>query len=147
MLINNAGVGTAGETKDRELSRDGYELRFAVNYLAPFLLTEELLARGLPRRAIINVASAGQEPLDFDDLMTERDYSGMRAYCRSKLALIMMSFDLAELNAALQVHALHPGTYLDTAMVRKAGIRPLGPASRGGQSILGVLSTALDGGG
>ena len=146
VLINNAGVGTAGETKNREQSRDGYELRFAVNYLAPFLLTEELLARGLPRRAVINVASAGQEPLDFDDLMTERGFSGVRVYCRSKLALIMMSFTLAELHTGVQVHALHPGTYLDTAMVRTAGIRPLGPASRGADSIMAVLASALDGG-
>ena len=146
VLINNAGVGTAGDTKKRELSRDGHELRFAVNYLAPFLLTEGLLARGLPRRAVINVASAGQEPLDFDDLMTERGYSGVRTYCRSKLALIMMSFDLAGLHPEVQVHALHPGTYLDTAMVRTAGISPLGPASKGAKSILAVVSAALNGG-
>lgn len=146
ILINNAGVGFGADGKRRELSRDGHELRFAVNYLAPFLLTEELLARGLPRLAVINVASAGQETLDFDDLMTERGYSGVRAYCRSKLALIMMSFDLAALHHGLHVHALHPGTYLDTRMVREAGIAPLGPVSRGVESIREVLTAALAGG-
>jgi NAD(P)-dependent dehydrogenase (short-subunit alcohol dehydrogenase family) len=145
-LINNAGIGFGRNGTARELSRDGHELRFAVNYLAPFLLTEELLGRGLPKLAVINVASAGQETLDFEDLMTEHGYSGVRAYCRSKLALIMMSFDLAALHPELQVHALHPGTYLDTGMVREAGITPLGPVSQGVDSIVFVLTAALDGG-
>jgi NAD(P)-dependent dehydrogenase (short-subunit alcohol dehydrogenase family) len=146
ILINNAGVGFGSDGKRRELSKDGHELRFAVNYLAPFLLTQELLAQGLPRLAVINVASAGQETLDFDDLMCKHGYSGVRAYCRSKLALIMMSFDLAALHPELQVHALHPGTYLDTRMVREAGIAPHGPVSRGVESIQEVLTTALAGG-
>jgi len=146
VLINNAGVGFGRDGKKRELSRDGHELRLAVNYLAPFLLTGDLLARGLPRLAVINVASAGQETLDFDDLMSQRAYTGVRAYCRSKLALIMLSFDLAALHPALQVHALHPGTYLDSQMVRDAGIAPLGPVSRGAESILQVLTMALGGG-
>jgi NAD(P)-dependent dehydrogenase (short-subunit alcohol dehydrogenase family) len=143
VLINNAGIGFGSNGSKRELSRDGHELRFAVNYLAPFLLTEELLSHGLPRLAVINVASAGQETLDFEDLMTRRGYSGVRAYCRSKLALIMMTFDLAALHPGLRVHALHPGTYLDTGMVREAGITPRGPVSQGVDSILSVLGSAL----
>ena len=146
VLINNAGVGFGKDSTRRERSRDGLELRFAVNYLAAFVLSEELLARGLPRRALINVASAGQETLDFSDLMTDRGYGGVRAYCRSKLAMIMMSFDLAALHPGLQVQALHPGTYLDSGMVREAGIRPMGPVSRGAESILAVLEGALLGG-
>jgi NAD(P)-dependent dehydrogenase (short-subunit alcohol dehydrogenase family) len=146
VLINNAGIGFGRDGNKRELSRDGHELRFAVNYLAPFLLTAELLSSGAPKLAVINVASAGQEALDFDDLMTEHGYSGVRAYCRSKLALIMMSFDLAALHPTLQVQALHPGTYLDTGMVHEAGITPLGPVSQGVESILAVLTLALGGG-
>ncbi len=146
VLINNAGVGFGQDTTRREQSRDGFELRLAVNYVAPFLLTEMLLERGLPRQVVINVASAGQEPLDFDDLMLERSYDGVVAYRRSKLALVMMAMDLAERHPALQVHALHPGTFLDTAMVREGGIRPLGPASRGAEAVLAVLETALRGG-
>jgi NAD(P)-dependent dehydrogenase (short-subunit alcohol dehydrogenase family) len=146
VLINNAGVGFGKDSTRRERSRDGFELRFAVNYLAAFVLSEELLARGLPRRAIVNVASAGQEMLDFSDLMTDRGYGGVRAYCRSKLAMIMMSFDLAALHPGLRVQALHPGTYLDSGMVREAGIRPLGPVSRGAESIVAVLEEALRGG-
>ena len=145
VLINNAGIGFGRDGNKREVSKDGYELRFAVNYLAPFLLTEELLARGQPQLAVINVASAGQETLDFEDLMTQQGYSGVRAYCRSKLALIMMTFDLAELHPVLSVQSLHPGTYLDTGMVREAGITPQGPVSQGVESILSVLASALSG--
>jgi len=146
VLINNAGVGFGKDSTRRETSRDGHELRFAVNYLAAFVITEELLAAGLPRRAVINVASAGQETVDFSDLMTERGYGGVRAYCRSKLAMIMMTLDCAEQHPGLQVQSLHPGTYLDSGMVREAGIQPLGPVSTGARSIVGVLEQALGGG-
>src|SRR5579859_474430 len=95
MLINNAGIG--GGKGRREVSRDGYELRFAVNYLAPFLLTHLLLPnlRQYAPARIIHVGSAGQSPLDFDDILYERSYDGYKAYCRSKLALAMSAMDLA----------------------------------------------------
>ncbi|HEU4577778.1 MAG TPA: SDR family NAD(P)-dependent oxidoreductase [Polyangiaceae bacterium] len=143
VLVNNAGVGFGADRRRRELSRDGFELRWAVNYLAPFLLTERLLAGGLPRRAVINVASIGQEPIDFSDLQSERDYEGTRAYRRSKLALILWSMDLAAQQPERVVHSLHPGTLLDTNMVRDAGVTPHGPASRGAEVILGVVERAL----
>jgi NAD(P)-dependent dehydrogenase (short-subunit alcohol dehydrogenase family) len=145
VLVNNAGVGFGSDRRLRELSRDGHELRLAVNYLAPVLLTELLLAQGLPRRAVVNVASIGQEPLDFEDLESERDYDGTRAYRRSKLALIMWSFDLAARHPERSVLALHPGTLLDTQMVRDSGVTPRGPASRGAEVILGVVEQALYG--
>jgi NAD(P)-dependent dehydrogenase (short-subunit alcohol dehydrogenase family) len=131
VLINNAGVGTA----DTGLSADGYELRFAVNYLAPFLLTH-LLLPGLKKNAparIVNVSSAGQHPFDFDDVMLENGFDGMRAYCQSKLALIMFTIDLAGRVKPDQitVNCLHPGTYLDTNMVRRAGITPWGEPQGG----------------
>jgi NAD(P)-dependent dehydrogenase (short-subunit alcohol dehydrogenase family) len=117
VLVNNAGIGTG----ERELSRDGYELRFAVNYLAGFLLTHELLPlleASAPAR-IVNVSSAGQMPIDFDDVMLERDYSGVRAYCQSKLAQIMFTIDLAGRldGKELTVNALHPATYMPTKIV------------------------------
>jgi NAD(P)-dependent dehydrogenase (short-subunit alcohol dehydrogenase family) len=117
VLVNNAGIGTG----ERELSQDGYELRFAVNYLAGFLLTHELLPlleASAPAR-IVNVASAGQMPIDFDDVMLERDYSGVRAYCQSKLAQIMFTVDLADRldGKELTVNALHPATYMPTKMI------------------------------
>lgn len=146
VLINNAGVGFGKDRAVRELGPDGFELRFAVNFLAPFLLTERLLAVGLPRRALINVASIGQEPLDFSDLMTEREYTSTRSYRRSKLALIAWSFELARSRPSLSVQALHPGTLLDTGMVRESGIEPHGPAHVGSDAILNVLRHALGGG-
>ena len=109
VLVNNAGIGTEG---GREESADGYELTFAVNYLAGFLLTRRL--GDLPGR-IVNVASAGQAPIDFDDVMLERHYSGGQAYGQSKLAQIMFTFDLAD-DGATAV-ALHPATYMPTKMV------------------------------
>lgn len=77
-LVNNAGIGytTEGDTRRRQ-SRDGYELRFAVNYLAGYLLTRLLLPRlqaCAPAR-IVNVASAGQTPIDFADVMLEQHYA------------------------------------------------------------------------
>jgi NAD(P)-dependent dehydrogenase (short-subunit alcohol dehydrogenase family) len=143
VLINNAGVGFGRDRHHREQSLDGFELRLAVNYLAPFLLTTTLLHAGLPKRAIINVASIGQEPLDWNDLMLQHEYDGVRAYRRSKLALIMLTFDLAHEFPRRQIHALHPGTLLDTGMVRDGGIVPHGPASDGARSIQTVLDAAL----
>ena len=95
LLINNAGIGFGPPDTTRQEGPDGFELRFAVNYLAPFLLTRLLLPKLLaaaPAR-IVNVASIGQRDLDFDDLQLERHYSGRDAYRQSKLALIMFTFD------------------------------------------------------
>ena len=120
LLINNAGIGTAGPVSGRQTSIDGHELRFAVNYLAGYLLTRELLPlleRSAPAR-IVNVSSAGQMPIDFDDPMITRGYSGVRAYCQSKLAQILFTFDLAErLPDGVTVTALHPATYMPTKIV------------------------------
>jgi NAD(P)-dependent dehydrogenase (short-subunit alcohol dehydrogenase family) len=119
LLINNAGVGFGANRRVRETSHDGFELRFAVNYLAPFVLTRALLARGLPTRAVVNVASAGQQSLDLDDLQGTHDYDGVRAYCRSKLALIMFTLDILHvLDAALNQHTT--GAYFDQQRVARA---------------------------
>ena len=122
LLINNAGIGTAGDVSGRQTSIDGHELRFAVNYLAGFLLTYELLPlikAAAPAR-IVNVSSAGQQAIDFSDVMLTRSYSGVAAYCQSKLAQIMFTIDLAEELAGSGViaNALHPSTYMNTTMVR-----------------------------
>jgi NAD(P)-dependent dehydrogenase (short-subunit alcohol dehydrogenase family) len=122
VLVNNAGIGSgAPDGRTRQTSADGYELRFAVNYLAGFLLTLELLAllRASAPARIVNVASIGQHPLDFDDLQLEHGYSGTRAYGQSKLAQITSGFVLAErLHAGpVTVNSLHPATYMPTKMV------------------------------
>src|SRR6266700_6029179 len=74
VLVNNAGIGFGAPGEARQVSADGHELRFAVNYLAPVLLTRllvPLLTASAPSR-IVNVASAGQSPIDFDDVMLAR---------------------------------------------------------------------------
>jgi NAD(P)-dependent dehydrogenase (short-subunit alcohol dehydrogenase family) len=127
VLINNAGVGAGPDIKTREISADGFELRFAVNYLAPFLLTHTLLpllqktAEATGEARIINVASAAQQAIDFADVMLEKRYDGMKAYSQSKLGQIMFTLDLArELNGSgVTVNALHPESLMDTRMVRE----------------------------
>ena len=122
VFISNAGIGFGEpDGRERRTSADGYELRFAVNYLAGFLLTARLLPllqQSAPAR-IVNVASVGQQALDFDDLMLERDYSGVRAYCQSKLAQIMSGFELAGRlpDGQVTVNSLHPATFMPTKMV------------------------------
>ena len=145
VLVNNAGVGFGQDRHKREISADGMELRLAVNYLAPFVLTHELTERLLPSRAIVNLASIGQQELDFDDLLAEQSYDGVAAYRRSKLALIAWTFDLAAAHPKLACLALHPGTLLDTGMVRDAGMTPQGPAQRGGENTCFVIDRALAG--
>ena len=140
LLINNAGIGTGGRTAPRQTSTDGYELRLAVNYLAGYLLTRlllPLLVRGAPAR-IVNVSSVGQYPLDFDDLMLTRAYSGMRAYAQSKLAQIMLTIDLAaELrDRGVTVNCLHPATYMDTTMVREAGVSRSSTIAEGAAAVM-----------
>jgi NAD(P)-dependent dehydrogenase (short-subunit alcohol dehydrogenase family) len=136
ILINNAGAGFAAP----RTGKDGTETRITVNYLAPYLLTHLLLPAiiqsGTAR--IVNVASAGQSRIDFDDMMMEKNFDGITAYTRSKLAIILFTFDLAETlkEKKVTVNCLHPGTFLDTGMVREAGINPLGTAKSGADAIV-----------
>jgi NAD(P)-dependent dehydrogenase (short-subunit alcohol dehydrogenase family) len=141
VFISNAGIGsrTQGAAERRE-SADGYELRFAVNYLSGFLLARLLLAllkASAPSR-IVNVASLGQHPIDFDDVMITKGYTGSRAYAQSKLAQIMFTIDLArELEGSdVTVNSLHPATYMNTTMVREGGISPISTVEQGGEAIL-----------
>ncbi|NUR27392.1 MAG: SDR family NAD(P)-dependent oxidoreductase [Catenulispora sp.] len=122
VFVSNAGIG-GGEPdgRDRRVSVDGYELRFAVNYLAGFLLTHELLPllRASAPARVVNVASLGQQEIDFDDVMLEHGYDGMRAYCQSKLAQISSAVELSERVPATEVtfNSLHPATFMPTKMV------------------------------
>src|SRR3954467_9557330 len=140
VFISNAGIGSRGGGAGRRESADGHELRFAVNYLAGFLLTHlllPLLKASAPSR-IVNVASLGQHPIDFADVMLTKDYSGSRAYAQSKLAQIMFTIDLArELQGTgVTVNSLHPATYMNTTMVREGGITPMSTVEQGGEAIL-----------
>ncbi len=128
VLVNNAGVGFGRPGGRREVSADGIELRFAVNHLASYHLARRLsglLAASAPSR-IVQVASAGQYPLDPDDPLTEKTYDGVTAYRRSKLAQVMAGYDLAGdlVGTGVMVTALHPATFMDTAMVREYGQPP-----------------------
>ncbi len=111
VLVNNAG----GFWSHRHVTADGLEHTFALNHLAPFLLTSLLLDRlieSAPAR-IVTVSSGAQSmgKIDFDDLMGERKYSGSDAYNQSKLANVMFTYELARRLAGTGVTAtaLHPG--------------------------------------
>ncbi len=111
VLVNNVG----GYWDTRHITADGLERTFAVNHLAPFLLTNLLLDRlkqSAPSR-VVTVASNAQSlgRIEFDDLQGERSYSGSRAYNQSKLANVMFTYELAKRLRATSVtaNALHPG--------------------------------------
>jgi NAD(P)-dependent dehydrogenase (short-subunit alcohol dehydrogenase family) len=140
VFISNAGIGSQNDGPGRQTSADGYELRFAVNYLSGFLLAHLLLPlikAAAPSR-IVNVASLGQHPIDFDDLMITKGYNGSRAYAQSKLSQIMFTIDLAEelKGFGVTVNSLHPATYMNTTMVRAGGITPISTVEQGGAAIL-----------
>jgi NAD(P)-dependent dehydrogenase (short-subunit alcohol dehydrogenase family) len=144
VFVSNAGIGSMNGGSGRQVSTDGHELRFAVNYLAGFLLAYLLLPlikAAAPSR-IVNVSSLGQHPIDFDDVMITRNYSGGRAYAQSKLSQIMFTIDLAnELKGAnVTVNSLHPATYMNTTMVRAGGITPMSTVEQGGAAILHLVS-------
>jgi NAD(P)-dependent dehydrogenase (short-subunit alcohol dehydrogenase family) len=144
VFVSNAGIGSRTSGPERSTSVDGYELRFAVNYLAGFLLAHlliPLLKATAPSR-IVNVASLGQHPIDFDDVMITKSYSGSRAYAQSKLAQIMFTIDLAaELKGSgVTVNSLHPATYMNTTMVREGGITPISTVDEGGDAILHLVA-------
>jgi NAD(P)-dependent dehydrogenase (short-subunit alcohol dehydrogenase family) len=149
VLINNAGIGSGSRPGRRELSADGYELRFAVNYLAHFLLTYRLLPllrRSTPAR-VVNVSSAGQQPIDFEDVMLEDGYNGLRAYRQSKLAQVMATFDLAEelSQSGVTVNCLHPASLMDTKMVRETDYfgGPMSSVEEGAHAVE-YLATSLE---
>ena len=144
VFVSNAGIGSRTLGAERRESADGHELRFAVNYLSGFLLAYlllPLLKAAAPSR-IVNVASLGQHPIDFDDVMITRNYSGSRAYAQSKLAQIMFTIDLAgELDGSgVTVNCLHPATYMNTTMVREGGVTPVSTVEEGGDAILHLIA-------
>jgi NAD(P)-dependent dehydrogenase (short-subunit alcohol dehydrogenase family) len=136
VLVNNAGI----IVRERKESEDGYELTFAVNYLSHFLLTRlllPLLKDSAPAR-IVNVASAGQSPLDFSNLMLERGYDAMKAYSQSKLAQVMFTFELAEhlRGTGVTVNALHPASLMNTKMVQSTFGYSMSTVEEGTQAVV-----------
>jgi len=119
LLINNAGTFEP----ERKITQDGWETTFSVNYLAPFLLTHELLdslKASAPSR-IINVASIAHwnGAMDWDNLQGEKSYQGFAAYASSKLALILFTYFLAERlkGTGVTANCLHPGV-IKTKLLR-----------------------------
>lgn len=141
LLINNAGV----YSEERHESAQGFELTFAVGYLAPFLLSLELtdlLKKNAPSK-VVNVTSRLHEgaPLEFDNLQGERSYEGHEAYGRSKLVLTAFTLELAQRLSSsgtrVTVDCLHPGG-IDTKLLR-AGFGGGGrPPEEGAQVLLHV---------
>ncbi len=149
VLVHNAGVGK-GATDTREVSADGYELRLAVNHLAPFALTRHLLPlleAGSPSR-IVKVASGAQEPIDFSDPQLERHYSGNRAYAQSKFAMVATGFKLARtvVPEIMTVNSLHPATLMPTRMVHEGYSRTVDDLQTGVDAVMRlIVATELDG--
>ncbi len=146
LLVNNAGIGSA--EGDEALTVDGIEPVFQVNYLSHFLLSRELLPlleAASPSR-IVNVASGAQAPIDFDDVMLEDwepgDEEIGRPYAQSKLAQILHAKDAApELEElGVTINALHPATYMDTYMVRRAGIEPETTVDEGADAVMQLVT-------
>lgn len=144
VLVNNAGIGFGPPGAARELSADGIELRFAVNYLAGYHLTRRLLptlTASAPAR-VVNVSSIGQHPIDFSDPQLEHTYTGVNAYRQSKLAQVMFTIDLAaELHAAgVTVNALHPASLMDTNMVREAQYSTMSTVEEGTTATMRLIA-------
>ena len=111
VLVNNAGLWTA----ERAISKEGYEQTFAVNHLAPFLLTNlllDVLKANAPAR-VVNVSSRAHWSgrIDFDDLQSENHYSGWACYANSKLANVLFTNELARRlqGTGVTANSLHPG--------------------------------------
>ncbi len=136
VLVNNAGI----ISRERRVSEEAYELTFAVNYLSHFLLTGLLLPllRDSTLARIVNVASAGQSPVDFSDLMLEQRYDAMRAYTQSKLAQILFTLELAERlrDTGVSVNALHPASLMDTKMVHSTFGYTMSTVEEGAKAVL-----------
>ena len=136
VLVNNAGIWL----RDRQVSKDGHEMHFAVNYLAGFLLTRSLLPKiiaSAPSR-IVNVSSLAAAPIDFSDVMLERPGRASQGYGQSKLLQVMFTIDLAaELkDKKVTVTALHPATMMDTTMVRQSGSRAMSSVDEGADAVM-----------
>ncbi len=144
ILINNAGVGFVFDTT-RKFSAEGYEMHFAVNYLAHYLLTKRLLpliVASAPSR-IINVSSGSQEPIDFDDVMMTKGFNGERGYAQSKLAQVMMTIDMApELQKrGVLTYSLHPASTMATTMARALNVKPRSTIAEGVESVVNAITT------
>ncbi len=152
VLVNNAGVAS----RKRKVTDEGHELTWATNVLAPFHLTRLLAAtlRAAPRPRVVNVGSEAHRSgrLRWDDVELSRGYTGWRAYSQSKLALLLLTRELARREPGLSVNVVHPGTiatgiWRDLPWIARALLGRLLPGPEKGAGPLVRLATdpALDG--
>jgi NAD(P)-dependent dehydrogenase (short-subunit alcohol dehydrogenase family) len=139
VLINNAGAAFPGQRRE---TVDGLEMTFAVNYLAPFLLTNlllDVLKASTPAR-IVNVSSNSHEAgyIQMDDLQEEKHYKSMRVYGQAKLAVVLFSYELARKlqGTGVTANCLHPGF-----VATHFGQRDVGPAFRLLVKLIGSFGT------
>ena len=139
VLINNAGVFKASVVKNK----DGFDIRFVVNYFAPYLLTSELMPLLIQSKTprIINLSSAAQASISQEGFYGKSSLADREAYAQSKLALTMWSFHLAKAYPNIVVIPVNPGSLLNTNMVREAYGKYWSSADKGA-TILYDLSTA-----
>lgn len=118
VLINNAGIFKTNNA----ITPEGFDVRFAVNYFAPYILTNGVLPvlekADAPR--VINLSSAAQAPVDLDALSGQKTADAQSAYAQSKLALTMWSFEFAGSHPNINTIAVNPGSLLNTNMVKEA---------------------------
>lgn len=129
VLVNNAGVYNSPQV----FNDAGLDMRFVVNYLAPYLLTNELLPliENADHSRIINLSSAAQSEVSMEILRGEVQSGSGDTYAQSKLALTMWSFYLANQLKGISVIAVNPGSLLNTNMVKEAFGRHWSSADKG----------------
>lgn len=146
LLVNNAGIGF-NDDDPRRVSPDGYELQFAVNYLAGWVLLHKLrpnLVAAAPSR-VVNVASGSANAIDFDDVMLEQPGAARRGYGQSKLAQVAMTIELAPAFAeqGITMISLHPATLMNTTMVVSLGIPPRTTVEQGRDHVMGLITAPV----
>jgi NAD(P)-dependent dehydrogenase (short-subunit alcohol dehydrogenase family) len=129
VLINNAGIYKSPS----EQNKDGLDMRIAVNYLAPYVLTNELLPllQKSDEPRLINLSYGAQSPVPLEVLQGKEGQSESQTYAQSKLALTMWSFHLAKIEPEIAVLAVNPGSLLNTKMVKEAFGKHWSPADKG----------------
>lgn len=136
ILVNNAGIFKA----DNPITEDGLDIRFVVNYLAPYILTNALLPvlKKSTNPRVINLSSAAQASVSLDVLIGKSHVSAQEAYAQSKLAILMWSMYMAKQEPDISVISLNPGSMLNTNMVREAYGRSWSSADKGSNIIAGL---------
>ena len=134
VIMNNAGVFFT----DTPLNSKNHDVRFVVNYLAPFVLTNGLISllnkSNSPR--VVNLSSAAQAPVNKEVLLGKEKATAQQAYAQSKLALTMWSFYFAKQHTSISTIAVNPGSLLNTKMAQEAYGQHWSSANKGSDILL-----------